>query len=130
VGRFLQAHGRGRFRMSLKRWFHRVVLSRHWLTFLVMGVSFLVFGAGTVNLLMLFKANTDLIATYGWQALMDGAAHQLAELVVTGYLSMAAYVVFKTCEHRLTHALAEPEAPVAPARPAAAAEPGAGPSPK
>jgi hypothetical protein len=91
----------------LKRWFHRVVLSRRWLTFLVMGLAFFAFGAGTFNIFMLFRANADFIAAYGWQALMDGAARQLAELVVTGYLSMAAYVVFKACEHRLAHDLGD-----------------------
>ncbi len=50
----------------LKRWFHRTVLSRRWLTFLVMGLAFFVFGAGTVNIFMLFKANAALIASYGW----------------------------------------------------------------
>jgi hypothetical protein len=89
----------------LKRWFHRIVLSRRWLTFLVMGLSFFVFGAGTYNLFMLFSANVTLISQYGWQALMDGAARQLVELLVTGYLSMAAYVVFKACEYRLTQDL-------------------------
>jgi hypothetical protein len=91
----------------LKRWFQRIVLSRRWLTFLVMGLAFFVFGAGTVNLLMLFKANADLIANYGWQALMDGAARQFAELLVSGYLSMAAYVIFKACEHRLVRELSK-----------------------
>src|SRR5215216_6578262 len=90
----------------LKRWFHRVVLSRPWLTFLVMCVSFFAFGAGTLNILMLFNANAEFVAQYGWQAVMDGAAVQFVELVVTGFLSMGAYVVFKTCEHRLSHALA------------------------
>ena len=91
----------------LKRWFHRTVLSRRWLTFLVMGLAFFVFGAGTVNIFMLFKANAELIASYGWQALMDGAARQFAELIITGYLSMAAYTIFKACEYRLVRDLAE-----------------------
>jgi hypothetical protein len=90
-----------------KRWFHRAVLSRRWLTFLVMGLAFFVFGAGTFNIFMLFKANAGLIASYGWQALMDGAARQFAELVITGYLSMAAYIVFKACEYKLARDLAE-----------------------
>jgi len=90
----------------LKYWFHRTVLSRRWVTFAVMGLAFFVFGVGTFNIFMLFSANLDLIAHYGWRALMDGAARQFAELVVTGYLSMAAYVVFKACEYRLTHDLA------------------------
>ena len=93
--------------VMLKRWFHRTVLSRRWLTFLVMGVAFFVFGAGTFNIFMVFRANAEFIANYGWQALMDGAARQFAELVVTGYLSMAAYIVFKACEHRLAHELSD-----------------------
>jgi len=97
----------------LKRWFHRTVLSRRWLTFIVMGVAFFAFGAGSVNILMLFSANAEFVARYGWQAVMDGAALQFVELVATGYLSMGAYVVFKTCEHCLSHDLAS--APPAPA---------------
>ena len=93
----------------LKRWFHRTVLSRRWLTFLVMGLAFFTFGVGTYNIFMLFSANIGLIAHHGWLALMDGAARQFAELIITGYLSMAAYVVFKACEHRLTHDLASAE---------------------
>ena len=86
----------------MKRWFHRTILSRRWLTFVVMGLAFFAFGAGTFNIFMLFSANAAVISRYGWQALMDGAAVQFVELVVTGYLSMAAYVVFKACEYRLT----------------------------
>ena len=62
----------------------------------------------------LFSANATLIANYGWQALMDGAAMQLVELLVTGYLSMAAYVLFKVCEHRLAHGLADPPVALTP----------------
>jgi hypothetical protein len=95
----------------LKNWFQRTVLARRWLTFLVMGFAFFVFGVGTYNIFMLLSANIDLIARYGWMALLDGAARQFAELVGTGYLSMAAYVVFKTCEYRLAHALGDAEPP-------------------
>ena len=91
----------------MKRWFHRTVLARPWLTFLVMGLAFFVFGLGTYNLVMLLSANAALIANHGWQALMDGAARQLVELIVSGYLSMAAYVVFKACEYRLAHGLVD-----------------------
>lgn len=90
----------------LKRWFGRAVLSRSWLTFLVMGLAFFVFGVGTYNFFMQLSANIDLIANYGWMALTDGAARQFVELGLTGYLSMAAYVVFKTCEYQLAHDLA------------------------
>jgi uncharacterized membrane protein HdeD (DUF308 family) len=85
----------------MKRWFQRVVLSRPWLTFVVLGVSFLCFGAGTLNLFFLLRANSALVFDYGWQALMDGAARQLFELMLTAFGSMLAYVVFKTCEVRL-----------------------------
>lgn len=95
--------------VMLKRWFHHWVLSRGWLTFIVMGLAFFVFGVGTYNMFMLLSANIDLIARYGWRALMDGAARQFVELIVTGYLSMLAYVVFKTCEHRLARDLADTE---------------------
>jgi hypothetical protein len=46
-----------------------------------------------------------LLAEHGWQAVMDGALQQLVELLTTGYVSMAAYVVFKACEHALVHGL-------------------------
>ncbi len=91
----------------MRKLFRRSVLSRPWLTFLVMGLSFLVFGAGTLNLIHLFQANAAFISEQGWQAVMDGALLQLFELVVTGVFSMVAYVVFKTCEHRLSHWLGD-----------------------
>ena len=86
----------------MRNWFQKWVLSRLWLTFIVLGVSFAAFAASTVNLGFLFMANARLLDQYGWQAVMDGALRQLAELVLTGYASLAAYVVFKTCERRLS----------------------------
>ena len=91
----------------MKRWFHRAVLSRRWATFIVLGLSFFVFGAGSLNLFFLFKANADLLFNNGWQGLADGGAMQLIELLTTGYVSMAAYIVFKACEYRLTHWLVD-----------------------
>lgn len=91
----------------LPRWFQRVVLRRVWLSFVVMGLAFFAFGAGTLNLFFLLRANTGLVYEHGLAALLDGGAQQLAELLLTGYLSMAAYVVFKACEHRLAHWLAD-----------------------
>jgi hypothetical protein len=89
----------------VKRWFHRVVLSRPWLTFIVMGLAFFVFGVTTLNLFMLLKANADLLNEYGWQAVMDGGFQQLVELVATGYASLLFYLVFKVCEDRLAKGL-------------------------
>jgi hypothetical protein len=93
----------------VRRWLERQVFSRRWLTFIVMGVAFLGFGTGTFNLFILLKANTELVVEHGAQALGDGAAQQLMELLLTAYLSMAAYVLFKACEHRLVHWLADSE---------------------
>jgi len=86
-------------------WFRRAVLTRRWLTFVVLGLAFFVFGSGSLNLFFLLKANGELLVEHGWQAAMDGAAQQLVELLITGYVSMAAYVVFKACEHALVHDL-------------------------
>ncbi|MEO7854768.1 MAG: hypothetical protein ABIR94_21335 [Rubrivivax sp.] len=91
----------------MRRWFHRVVLSRRWLSFIVLGLSFAAFGAGTLNLFVVFKANIALLLEHGWIAAMDGGAQQLAELLLSAYASMAAYLVFKACEYRLTHWLVE-----------------------
>jgi hypothetical protein len=93
---------------GLTGWFHQAVLSRRWASFVVLGVSFATFGAGSLNLFFLLRANLGLIAEHGWQALADGGAQQLVELLLTGYLSMAAYLVFKACEHRLVHDLCHP----------------------
>ena len=82
--------------------FQRLILSRRRATFLLLGISFLIFGASTINIGQLLMSNTRLLREYGWQAVTDGALWQLAELVSSGYLGMAAYVVFKTCEHRLS----------------------------
>lgn len=86
-------------------WLDRFVFRRAWLTFLVLVVAFLVFGAGTYNLFLLLKANLELIAEHGWQALADGAAQQFVELMLTAVFSMVAYVLFKACEHRLVQRL-------------------------
>lgn len=92
----------------MKKWFCREILSRRWATFGVLGLSFLVFGCSSLNLLFVAKANIDLIAEHGWQAMADGGAQQLFEILVTGYLSMAAYVVFKACEARLVRWMIDP----------------------
>jgi hypothetical protein len=93
----------------MQAWLERVVFRRIWLTFVVMVAAFLVFGAGSLNLFFVLKANLELIAEYGWQALADGAAQQLVELMVTAAVSMAAYVLFKACEHKLVHRLCDPK---------------------
>jgi hypothetical protein len=99
--------------LQLRRHFQRVVLTRPWLTFVVMGLAFFCFGMVTLNLLHLLRANADLILDNGVMALVDGGALQLAQLVADGYVAMLAYVVLKTCEHTLSHWLAD-TSPLAP----------------
>lgn len=104
------------------RWFRRVVLSRPWLAFIVMGLAFIAFGAGTLNLVYLARANVALLLEHGWQAVMDGAGQQLVELIATGYASMAAYLLFKSCEHALVDRIGgSPDTPSASSHAAAAA---------
>ena len=78
-----------------------VLWKRSWLTFFLMGVSFLLFGVMTVNIFVLLKANIDLYLAYGRMVIADGALRQLTELIGFGYLSMIFYVLFKACEHVL-----------------------------
>ena len=102
--------------LQLRRHFQRVVLARPWLTFVVLGLAFSAFGIVTLNLVHLLRANVELILDNGVMALADGGALQLVELVANGYLAMLAYVVMKTCEHALSHWLADTSA-FAPSRP-------------
>jgi hypothetical protein len=81
--------------------FRRIVLARPWLCFVVMCAGFAVFGVGTLNLFLMLQANLSTIAEHGWLVLMQGAAQQLLELLVTLGISMVGYLVFKTCEHQL-----------------------------
>jgi len=78
-----------------------VLWKRRWLTFLLMGLFFLLFGAMTGNIFVLLKANIDLYLDYGTMVIADGALLQLAELIGYGYLSPLFYVLFKACEHIL-----------------------------
>ena len=84
-------------RFIRQRWLE--FLYRHaWLTFILMGLSFLLFGFYSVNLFVLLKANIELILQYGMMAMADGAAQQLAELLFAAYLSMLFFLGFKVCE--------------------------------
>ena len=62
---------------ALTRWFRRAVLGRRWLCFVVLGLSFLAFGVGTVNLFRLLGANVSLIAD--WLAGRGDGGAQLGE---------------------------------------------------
>jgi hypothetical protein len=92
----------------MKHWFQRAVLGRRWAAFVLLGLAFFGFGAGTLNLFFLLRANAELLAQYGWQAVMDGGLRQLVELLLSGYAGMGCYLVFKACEYSLVRHLAEP----------------------
>jgi len=71
---------------------------RPWLVFLVAGIAFFGFAILSLNLVHLLSANLNLIAEHGAQALADGAARQLIELLLSGYGALAFYLAFKFCE--------------------------------
>lgn len=81
-------------------------LSRHWAcTFVLLGVSFVLGGLLTLNLLHTLMANFEFLSMYGVQAVRDGGARQLIEIVVSGYFAAACYVIFKLCEKVLVERL-------------------------
>jgi hypothetical protein len=87
-----------------RRWLE--FLDRHpRLTFVLMGVFFLLFGLTSVNLFVLLKANIELFLEYGAMVIADGALEQLIDLVGSAYLSIVFYLLFKVCERVLVDRL-------------------------
>jgi hypothetical protein len=82
------------------------LLRRWWLTFILMGVSFVLFGLVTLNLLHVLSANLDFLSSYGFEAVREGGLWQLVGLVLSGYGAAASYVFFKLCEKVLVDRLA------------------------
>jgi len=91
---------------------HAFLFRHWWLTFLLLGFSFLLFGALSLNLLHTLNANFEFLSMYGVDAVREGALKQLAEIVISGYLAAAAYLISKLCEkvlvERLTAAKTNP----------------------
>jgi len=83
----------------------------HWLSqhrmacFALMTASFVLFGCLSLDLVKLVSANASLLGTHGWQALQDGGLQQLLELWLSAFAAIAAYLLFKLCEHVLVHGL-------------------------
>ena len=86
----------------LKPEFTAMILAGIRMTFIVFAASFLAGALLTLNLVTQLLANLRFLQEYGGMALMDGGLQQLAELVLQGVGACVAYVVFKTCEHRLS----------------------------
>lgn len=81
-------------------------LSRHSVfCFVLLTLSFIVFGALSLDLIRLFGANASFLLAHGWAAVLEGGVRQLFELVLSATLAMAAYLLFKLCEHALVHRL-------------------------
>ncbi|MBV8106703.1 MAG: hypothetical protein JO223_19140 [Hyphomicrobiales bacterium] len=83
--------------MALLKLLNRLFHGPGWLTFVVMGIAAGGVTLCSLNLLSLFQANFNLLATYGAMAAFDGGILQLVELILWGYLALAFYVVFKGC---------------------------------
>ena len=81
------------------------LMKRWWLAFILMGVSFVLFGLVTLNLLHTLSANLEFLTSYGVEAVREGGLRQLIELVVSGYAVEACYVFFKLCEKVLVERL-------------------------
>ena len=81
---------------------------RWWLTFILAGVFFLLFGVMSYNLFFLLSANLNLFLEYGWMVAEEGALRQLLELLVFSYLSLLFWILFKLCETLLVKGLLPP----------------------
>jgi hypothetical protein len=84
---------------------HSILYRYWWLTFFLLGVSFVLFGLFSLNLLHALGANFDFLLSYGFDAVREGGLRQFVELVVSGYLAATAYVFFKVCEKVLVERL-------------------------
>ena len=88
------------------------------LSFLLMGVFFLLSGITSINLYVVLKANIDLFRQYGAQVIDDGALRQLIEILGTAFFSIVFFVLFVVCERivvdRLTATLRDVARPSPP----------------
>ncbi|MFZ6654959.1 hypothetical protein [Undibacterium sp. TJN19] len=73
--------------------------------FILLTVSFLVFGKLSYDLIHLFSANAEYLTDNGWVGLIEGGLEQLLELILSAFAAMAAYMIFKLCEHAMTERL-------------------------
>lgn len=75
-------------------------------TLALMALSFVGFGALSVNLVGYVSANANYLLSYGWEAFKDGGLQQFVELWLQIAVAIATYLVFKLCEHALIERLA------------------------
>jgi hypothetical protein len=91
--------------IRLRQWLIGYLQTHPVLAFVTMGVCFIGFSLSSYNLIVILRANLDLLAEYGWTAAADGGLRQLFELVGLSYLSLACYLGFKCCEKLLVDRL-------------------------
>jgi hypothetical protein len=81
-------------------------LFRHMVvTYVLMGVFFMLFGVTSVDLYYLLKANISLFIEYGLMVIDDGALRQLVELLALALLSIGFFVLCALCERILVKRL-------------------------
>ncbi len=91
--------------MSRPSRLYRFLAARWWLTLILLGASFVLFGVMSLNLVTMLAANIAFLREHGLVAVQEGALRQLAELLVSGYAAALFYLVFKLCERVLVDAL-------------------------
>lgn len=84
---------------------HRLLRFHPALTFAIMAVTFAAFSLLTANVFHLLSANLDYIGRDGLMALMEGAARQLGEIILSLIAGLACYVLFKAGERVLVDRL-------------------------
>jgi hypothetical protein len=85
--------------------FYLFLLRRWWVALILLGVSFVLGGLLTLNLLHTLGANFSFLWMYGTDAVHEGGLGQLVEMLVSGYLAAGFYVIFKLCEKVLVECL-------------------------
>lgn len=81
-------------RKTLITWFRRSI----WLQLLGLSACLVSFGLLTMNLYHVTSANLNFIGEAGWMALSDGAAEQLAGIVVQAIGATLSYAGLKVFE--------------------------------
>ena len=69
--------------------------------FTLAGVSLAVVGYATYNLLSLSMANLDFLREHGWLAVTSGGLVQFLEILLSGTVALAFFLLFKICESEL-----------------------------
>jgi len=75
------------------------------LTYVLMGIFFILFGITSVDLFFMLKANVNLFLEYGAMVIADGALQQLFELIGLLALSAGFFVLCAVCERLLVKRL-------------------------